>query len=133
MPASHFRGFLRLPLVATGAWYLVTLAQLAVGNGRLRLGPDVLAMGFGALTIGLLAAAVATLVLAVPTYYLVHATIGGSSAATLIAGALIGLVVGGLFQLFAGHEPLLLPPLKALAIGLASAAWWLRFSKSETP
>lgn len=115
-----------MPLVAAGAWYVATLGQLAVGNGRLRLGPDVVAMGFGALTIGLLTAAVATLGLAVPAYYLVHGTVGGGSAASLVAGAVIGLLVGVLFQYYTGNEPLLLPPLKAIAIGLASAAWWLR-------
>lgn len=129
MPAGHFRAFLRVPLIAAGTWYVATLGQLAVGNGRLRLGPDLLALGFGAMTIGLLTAALATVVLALPAYFLVHRAIGDSPAGTLIAGAAIGLIVGVLIQHFTGNEPLLLPPLKAIAIGLASAAWWLKVAR----
>jgi hypothetical protein len=120
------RAFFIVPFVAAGMWYLVTLATLAVFNGRLRVRTDVLAMAIGAVTIGLVVAVLATLVLAVPLYWIVrHVSVVGLPSA--LAG---GLAIGTLPTVIAWMlEDRLwtafFSPAHGVACGLASAVvWW---------
>jgi hypothetical protein len=122
----EYRAFLLVPFVASGTWYLVTLMTLAVGNGRIRLGPDVVAMALGAVTIGLCVAAVATLLVAVPLYWIVRRVASVRLRTALVVGVSVGILLTGAFWRWEGSLwAALFSPAHGILGGLGTAAvWW---------
>src|SRR5262245_48532252 len=70
----EWRAFAVVPLAAAGAWYVLTLADLAIVNGGLRLRTDFMAMGIGAVLVGLPVATAATILLSMPAYLVLRRT-----------------------------------------------------------
>jgi hypothetical protein len=124
------RLFTQVPFVASFAWWLYTLGQLWIANGRLRLLPDVVVFALGAFTYGLFVSAAVTVLLAAPTYLLLVRSGRVSGVTASLAGASIGLAIG-LSGWFFLREPLLLTPVKGMVVGLASGQYWLRVHRSR--
>ena len=120
------RAFVAAPFIASGVWYLVTLASLAVMNGRLRATTDVLAMAIGAVTLGLVIAALATFFLAFPLYCIARrlsrVSLGNALGGGVLIGTFLTLTVGILEgRLWSG----LFSPVHGILGGaVTAAAWW---------
>lgn len=113
------------PFVATGVWYLLTLARLWIMNGCLRLGPDVMAFGCGALILGLPLAALVTLFVAAPLYRVLDNMDRLGPLVAAGAGGAIGAAVSVTLGLITG-DPTMLPVWQAAVIGCVSAGVWWR-------
>jgi hypothetical protein len=114
------------PFIATGVWYLVTLASLAVMNGRLRATTDVLAMAFGAVTLGLVIAALATFGLAFPLYCIARRLSRVGLGTALGGGVLIGAFLMLTAWILEGRlwSGLFSPVHGILGGAVTAAAWW---------
>ena len=122
--------FGNVPFVAAGVWWLYTLGQIWLMNGRLRIRTDVLAFAFGAFTIGLFVAAALTLALAMPTYLVLEAKGHVSMASALVTGVAIGTAVGLAYWLWRAEDGLL-SPAKGAIVGLASSSYWWRVANKK--
>jgi hypothetical protein len=123
-PLPPWRSFALVPLVAAGAWYVLMLGTLLIVNGRLRWRTDVMAMAIGAVVLGLPTAIAVTAILVLPGYLVLRQLRAVSFAATITAGAVIGLAAWLVISAPSGDSTIL-SPVRGPLIGVITAvAWW---------